>query len=88
MLTRLRTLWNDTPHLIQAGILVFVGSATGAITHYFSDADACLKLSCLRHLVGSALDGGVTAAIAFYLLPSNKAAILAQIAPAVETPKP
>lgn len=92
MLAKLRTLWNDTPHLIQVGVLIFLGSVTGAFTHYFTDADACLRLTCLRHLVGSALHGGVTAAIAFYLLPSNKNAILAQITgatvPATEPVKP
>jgi hypothetical protein len=94
MLTKLRALkalWNDTPHVIQAGVLIFIGSATGAVTHYFTDSDPCFNWTCLRHLAGSALHGGVTAAVAFYLLPSNKAAILAEIskaAPEAETPKP
>lgn len=70
MIQKLKQWWNSLPHPVQAGIMLFVGAATGVIRHAIETPNACMTLDCWKEYLFSAAHAGLLAVIALYI-PAN-----------------
>jgi hypothetical protein len=64
------TLWNRLPHLVQAVIVLFAGTAVGSIAQAIETPNACWTLACWHGYLITGGQAGVLAVAGLYLKSS------------------
>lgn len=72
MIQRFRYFWGSLPHQVQAIIIAAASAFLASLGQAFADpSHFCLAMTCLKHYVGTAALAAITAARAFYMVPSK-----------------
>ena len=70
MITKLKALWAQLPHQLQAGITAVAGSFVATFVHALSEG-GCYTSTCLKHYAGTAIAAALVTLRVFYMMPNH-----------------
>ena len=78
MIQKLKAFWASLPHIVQAGVVLFVTTVGTTIAHSIEDGIFPHTWADAKHMLGTAVVAGIVAVRAFYMLPNGNAQLVAQ----------
>lgn len=78
MIQKLKNFWASLPHVVQAGVVLFVTTVGTTIAHSIEDGVWPHTWHDVEHMLGTAVVAGAIAVKAFYMLPNGNAQLVAQ----------
>jgi len=71
MIQKLKAFWASLPHIVQAGVVLFITTVATTLAHSIEDGIVPHTWTDAKHLLGTAVVAGVIAVRAFYMLPNG-----------------